>query len=49
MAAFVEKVLFEKNNLISFRWKTRTLYNRLIYSQFELNQLRSETAIRGRN
>ena len=55
--AFVEKVLFEKNNLMSFRWKTRTLltaaissnYNRSLILSFELNQLRSETAIGGRN
>ena len=32
--AFVEKVLFEKNNLISFRWKTRTLLTAAISSNY---------------
>ena len=50
--AFVEKVLSEKNNWISFRSKTHTWLTAAIssnynpvHSQFELNQLRSETAI----
>ncbi len=32
--AFVEMVLFEKNNLISFRWKTRTLLTAAIFSNY---------------
>ena len=32
--AFVEKVLFEKNNLISFSWKTRTLLTAAISSNY---------------
>ena len=32
--AFVEKVLFEKNNSISFRWETRTLLTAAISSKY---------------
>ena len=32
--AFVEEILFEKNNLISFRWKSRTLLTAAIFSNY---------------
>ncbi len=32
--AFVEKVLFETNSLISFRWKTRTFLTTAISSNY---------------
>ncbi len=50
---FVEEVLFEMNILISFKRKTRTLLTAAISSDYNrsfiLNQLRSETAVSGRN